>query len=377
MKVVRKEKAHVKKQTAAVNKRLLSLVLLLVFLGLIAVIDASAPQALNSFGDKFYFFKQQGLWAAIGVAAMLAISRISYNFWKKMATPLFFGSLILLVAVLIPNLSYKALGARRWLDLGLFSLQPSEVIKLALVIYFAKLAESKKPILSYFIPLTLIIALVMLQPDLGTTIIISLTAFSQIFVSGVNLVHFFGTGILAILSGIGLILASPYRRDRLTTFLETTSDPLGKGYHIRQILLGLGSGGIFGAGLGASRQKYLFLPEASTDSIFAVIAEELGFLGGIALIALFVYFAYLGFKIARNSPDVFAQVAAVGITSWISGQAIVNISSMVSLTPLTGVPLPFFSYGGSSLVMILVGCGILLSISRSSVGSIKQIRHGK
>ena len=239
----------------------------------------------------------------------------------------------------------------------------SEVVKFAICLYFAKLASKGKSAISYFIPIVIVIILIMLQPDLGSTLVVMAIAFSQIFVSGINFGYFALAGIVGALGTLGLVLISPYRKDRLLTFFEMTRDPLGKSYHIRQVLIALGSGGIFGVGLGASRQKYLFLPEAATDSIFAVIAEELGLVGSVVLIGLFVYFVILGFKVARNAPDKFSQVLAVGITSWIGGQAFLNIASMVALVPLTGIPLPFFSYGGSSLVTVLIACGILLNIS--------------
>lgn len=357
-----------------VDKPLFYLVLVLTFLGLVAVADASAPQALASFNDRYYFLKQQGLSAGIGVVVFFILSKIKYTFWEKLATPAFFLSILLLIMVLIPNLSYKALGARRWIDLGFFSFQPSELIKLTLIMYFAKLIKAGKFPASYFIPLAIILVLIMLQPDLGTAITISLVALSQIFVSGINLLYFFGSLVLGAIAVVGLILISPYRRDRLQTFFEATGDVLGKGYHIRQILLALGSGGIFGVGLGASRQKYLFLPEAATDSIFAVIAEEVGFIGGVVLIALFVFFVFEGFRIARSTPDKFGQGLAVGITAWIGGQFFLNLASMTALTPLTGIPLPFFSYGGSSLVMILAACGILLNISSHETKKITSRR---
>lgn len=344
-----------------------NLVLVMIFLGLIAVADSSAPQALAFFNDKFYFLKQQAIWAFIGIIAFFIASKIKYTFWEKFATPFFFVSLILLIVVLIPQVSYKALGARRWIDLGFFSFQPTELIKLSLVLYFAKLAKYSKSIASYLIPVAVLVGLIMLQPDLGTALVVSVIAFSQIFISGVNLWHFFLAGALGVAAVVVLIITSPYRLDRLNTFFESTSDPLGTGYHIRQILLGLGSGGIFGVGIGEGRQKHLFLPEASTDSIFAVIGEEMGFIGGIVIIALFGFFIYKGFKIASQSPDKFSQAAATGITVWIGGQTFLNIASMVSLVPLTGIPLPFFSYGGSSLVMISLACGILLNIGKFAI----------
>jgi cell division protein FtsW len=361
-----KRKTNLSKQRKTFDKGLLYSVLVLLFLGLVAVADASAPQALAQFNDKFYFFKQQILWAGIGVVSMFVVSLINYKFWEKVATPFFFVTFVLLIAVLIPGLSYEALGARRWISVPFVNFQPAELIKLSLALYFAKLAKSEKGSISYFLPLAGVLGLIMLQPDLGSALSISVVGLSQIFISGISLIHFTLAGILGIGATAILILTSPYRRDRLTTFLQGVEDPLGKGYHVRQILLALGSGGIFGVGIGASRQKYLFLPEASTDSIFAIIAEELGLFGAVAIIGIFAFFLFRGFKIARSAPDKFSQVLAVGLTAWIGGQAFLNIASMVALVPLTGIPLPFFSYGGSSLVMILVACGILLNISTHS-----------
>lgn len=341
------------------------LILILVTIGLVFVADISTPQALNYFNDKFFFLRQQALWAGIGIVAMIVTSHIDYRLWKKIAVPFFFVSVLLLIAVLIPGISLKALGARRWISLGHINFQPSEVIKLSLALYLAKVADSKiiKP-LAFFIPLAVVCGLIMIQPDLGTTLVVGLLGITQIFVSGIPILYFVGSLLLGIVSVGVLILVSPYRRDRLMTFLNVTSDPLGKEYHIRQILLALGSGGLFGLGIGQSRQKYLFLPEASTDSIFAAIAEEIGFIGSFILILLFIYFIYKAFRICANAPDQFSKILAVGITSWIGGQIILNLSSMTALTPLTGIPLPFFSYGGTSLLMILAACGILLNISR-------------
>ena len=362
-----KRKTNLSKQRKTFDKGLLYSVLILTFLGLVAVADASAPQALAQFNDKFYFFKQQIVWAGIGVVLMFLVSLINYKFWEKVATPFFFVSVALLIAVLVPGLSYEALGARRWILLPFISFQPAELIKLSLALYFAKLAHNNKSSASYFLPLAIILGLIMLQPDLGSALSVSVIALCQIFVSGISLFHFFVAGGIGVVATTILILISPYRRDRLMTFLQGATDPQGTGYHVRQILLALGSGGIFGVGIGASRQKYLFLPEASTDSIFAIIAEELGLLGSIAIIGIFAYFLFRGFKIASLAPDKFSGVLAVGLTSWIGGQTFLNIASMVALVPLTGIPLPFFSYGGSSLVMILIACGILLNISTHSL----------
>lgn len=369
---MRNGESKLSKQKKSVDKKLLFLILIFVAFGLVAVADASAPQALNSYGDKFYLFKQQLVWAGIGLVVMAITSKIKYTFWEKLATPLFFVSLILLLAVLLPRLGFSALGARRWIFLGPINFQPSEVIKFAVCVYFAKLASRAKGAFSYLIPLAVIILLVMLQPDLGTTLIVVMIGISQIFVSGISLWYLLGAMVLGVLAGIPLILFSSYRRERLLTFLQITQDPLGNSYHMRQILLGLGSGGIFGVGLGASRQKYSFLPEAATDSIFAVIAEELGLIGGIIVILLFIYFVIRALKIAGSAPDIFAKTLTVGIAVWVGGQAFLNIASMVSVVPLTGIPLPFISYGGSGLVMILAACGILLNISRFAVSGVSH-----
>lgn len=357
-------KLKLSKQKKSVDRSLLILIIVFVILGLVAVADASAPQALNAYQDKFFFLRQQAEWVGIGLVALFVCSKINYSFWQRIATPLFFATLALLLVVLFPHFSFSALGARRWISLGPVNFQPSELIKLSLAFYFAKLASKKKGPLSYFLPLMAVAVLIMLQPDLGTTLVVAVIGLSQVFISGVNLLYFFFALLAGAVLTMGLILASPYRRARLLTFLQVTEDPLGKGYHIRQVLLALGSGGIFGVGLGASRQKFLFLPEASTDSIFAIIAEELGLIGAVAIVILFVFFFLKGFKIASMAPDKFSEVLAAGITAWICGQAFLNIASMVALVPLTGIPLPFLSYGGSSLVTTLAACGILLNISK-------------
>jgi cell division protein FtsW len=232
------------------------------------------------------------------------------------------------------------------------------------VLYFAKLAESKKGFFAYILPLFIVCFLIMLQPDLGTTLVVAAIGMAQIFVAGVSAVKFLGLLILSSFLGFALIWFSDYRRDRLLTFLKQVTDPLGKSYHISQILISLGLGGFWGVGLGESRQKYLFLPETATDSIFAIIAEEIGFVGSVVLISLFIYLIYRGFKIAVLSSDIFAKMTAFGFTVWIASQAFLNLASMTSLTPLTGIPLPFISYGGSSLIMILMSAGIVLNISK-------------
>lgn len=363
---MRRGKIKLEKQKKAVDRSLFFLILSLILLGLIAVADASAPQALNVFNDKFFLLKQQFVSALIGVTLLLVVSKINYKFWEKVATPFFIVTLALLLVVLIPGVGSKFLGARRWISLGPVNFQPSELIKLSIAMYFAKVASAKKGAASFFIPLAIVLGLIMLQPDLGTALVVAVIGLSQIFVSGINLFYFLGGSLIGGLITLLLIIFSPYRKDRLLTFFEMTGDPLGKGYHIRQVLLGLGSGGLFGVGIGQSRQKYLFLPEASTDSIFSIILEELGFFGGVILILIFLYFVFRGLKIVKNAPDDFSKVLSLGIVTWIGGQAFLNMASMSALLPLTGIPLPFFSYGGTSLVMILISCGILLNIGKNT-----------
>jgi cell division protein FtsW len=341
------------------------LILILTFLGIVFIADASAPQAIRHFDDRFYFLKQQAVWAGIGIFLFFVISKINYRFWFYISPYLFALSLFFLVLVIIPQFGSKALGARRWLDFGPFGFQPSEFVKFALILYFSRLAELKKGIFSFAIPLFLVAFLIMLQPDLGTTLLIISIGIVQIFVSGVSFLNIFLLVFSSSFLGFLLILFSDYRRARLMTFLKQTSDPLGKDYHISQVLISLGLGGLWGVGLGESKQKYLFLPEAATDSIFAVIAEEVGFVGSLFFISLFVYLVYRGLRIALLARDDFSKMAVVGFVVWVGSQVILNLGSMTALTPLTGVPLPFISYGGSSLLTLLVSAGIILNISRS------------
>ncbi len=353
------------KKTTNDGRALLILTIILTFLGLLAVADASAPQALSYFHDGFYFVKQQAIWAVLGFGALFAALVIDYSVWKKFASIIFAINIVLLIAVLIPGVGSKILGARRWISFGGVTIQPSELIKLSLILYLAKLTDLKKPFLNLVIPIVAVAGLVMLQPDLGTTIIVLIIGMTQLFIAGVSVLPFIGTGILGAIGGFILIITSTYRRQRLTTFLNASTDPLNSAnYHIRQVLIALGSGGVFGVGLGQGKQKYLFLPESATDSVFANIGEELGFVGGIFVIGLLSYFIYKMMRIATRAPDHFSTVLAAGIIAWVCAQMFLNLASMVALVPLTGVPLPFFSYGGSSLTIILFAIGVLLNISK-------------
>ncbi len=340
---------------------LLSFVLLLI-LGILFLMDVSAPQGLQFFGDRFYFVKQQLFSLVIGTVLLVLFSLIDYRIFSKLSVLIFFLSLLLLVLLLVPGLGQKFLGARRWLYIGSFGFQPSEVVKFSLVVYFASLIEKKKPLLSFLIPLSFVAFLIMLQPDLGTTLVIVAIGFAMIFVSGVSLRHFLLIGILFFLLVLVAIFTSSYRRDRFLSFLNQIEDPLGKTYHVNQIIISLGLGGWFGRGIGNSQQKYLFLPEAATDSIFAVIAEEIGFLGSTFLILLFVYFLYSGLRIALKVSDTFGKMLVFGFLVWVASQTFLNIGAVTAVLPLTGIPLPFFSYGGSSLISLMAAIGVVINV---------------
>ncbi len=346
---------------------LIFLVLGLTIFGVIMVGNASVLEAYRDFGDKFYYFRLQAIWAFLGFLIFFFLSFFDYHRWEKFAITLMIFSLFFLIIVLIPGVGLKVLGARRWLSFGPINFQPAELTKLSFIIYLATFLSNKRKLWPFLIILGILLGLIMLEPDLGTAVILASTSLVVYFVSGGSLLSLFLIGVVGILSGIALVFLSPYRRERLTTFLNPAHDPLGASYHIRQILIAIGSGGWFGVGLGQSRQKYEYLPAVTTDSIFAVIAEELGFVGAVAILLIFLILLWRGMKIAKEAPDDFGKLLAVGITSWIGFQALVNLSAMVALVPLTGVPLPFISYGGSSLVLTLAGMGILANIAKQKV----------
>lgn len=340
------------------------LVVCLTLFGLLMISSSSVVTAARDFGDKWYYLKLQAEWAAIGLVGFFFISRYPHTRLEKLALPGLIISLVLLLAVLVPGIGTKILGARRWINLGLFVLQPAEITKLSLTLYLASLL--KKPagkFLPFLVSLGACALLVLIEPDLGTALILCGIGIAIFFVSGGKLLYLLTSLPLAGLLIIALVVLSPYRASRLKTFFDYTHDPLGASYQIRQALIGLGSGGIFGRGLGQSRQKYEFLPEVNTDSIFAVIGEELGLTGTLGTLAVFLLFVYTGLQIAKSAKHPFSANLAIGITAWIGWQSLINISSLVALTPLTGIPLPFVSYGGSSLVVILLASGILVNIA--------------
>lgn len=355
------------------NYLLIITVFALVVFGLIMMASASSVISYEKFGENYYYFRHQLLFGVLfGFIAFIFTSRINYHVWQKFAGVALLVTLTLLILVFIPGLGLKAGGASRWLHLGSFTIQPTEIVKLTFLLYLATWLEKRgKGVKDWkygFLPFIFILGVIgfltMLQPDLGTFSIIIITAIIVYFVAGAGWPQLAAIGIGGVTLFLLLIKIAPYRMARFTVFLNPGLDPQGIGYHINQALLAIGSGGLFGRGLGKSIQKFQYLPEASGDSIFAVIAEELGFLRILLLIGLFALFAYLGFKIAKAVPDNFGKLVATGIVGWLGFQAFINIAAMANLIPLTGIPLPFISYGGTALMVSLAAVGILVNISK-------------
>lgn len=338
----------------------------MVIFGIMMVYNASSFEAFTTFKDKYHFLKEQGLWASFGFMLLLIAYRLDYHVWYKMALPLLILSILLLLVLFIPGRGIVLLGARRWLDLGFITLQPSELTKLSLIIYLSAwfCRQEKGRLWAFLLLFVLIIGLIILQPDMGTAIVLASSSLVLYFLSGAPIVQFLLLFPVIGILGILLVVKEPYRLSRLLTFLNVDRDPLGASYHIRQALIALGSGGLTGVGLGQSLQKYSYLPESTTDSIFAIIAEELGLVGALVVILVFIFIILRGIRIASMAPDRFGKLLALGITSFLAIQIIINLSALVALIPLTGVPLPFISYGGSSLVISLVSIGILLNIAK-------------
>lgn len=354
---------------------ILIITIILIFFGAIMIASAGVFFGKSRFDDAYFFLKHQVIFGIIpGLLIMFFVSKINYLWWKKISVPLFFIAIVSLVLLFIPGLGTKIQGASRWLALGPISFQPSEFMKLAIILYLAVWLEGREGKLSNFkeglVPFIVIIGLVGLliikQPDMGSLGLIILVAIIMFFASGVPLQFifylFFGGGLVALI----LIKLEPYRMNRLTSFLDPSQDPQGIGYQINQALIAVGTGGFLGLGLGHSRQKFNYLPEPVGDSIFAVVCEELGFVGGSLVVVLFLLFALRGYKIAQNAPDTFSRFVAIGITSWVIFQAFINIMAITGFMPLTGIPLPFISYGSTSLIFVLTGVGILLNISKYS-----------
>jgi len=355
--------------------------LLLLFLGLVMVFSASSVRSYASFGSSYTFAAKQGTFIAMGLPLMWAASRLPVRFWRMAGYPLLLASVVLLVAVLLPAIGKEVDGARRWIPLpGGLNLQPSELAKLALVLWGSDLLVRKKRLLGdwkhLFIPLVpvtcLVLALVMLEPDMGTTMATTVVVVALLWVIGTPLRYFAVFLVTLVSLAAVLAVAEPYRMARLVGFIDPCADHhrLDGGFQACQGLLAMGSGGIFGVGLGASREKWAGgLPNAHTDFVFAIIGEELGLLGSLTVLALFATLVYGGIRVAKRTTDPFSRLVAAGITTWLGAQATINIGAVVGLLPITGIPLPLVSFGGSSLLLTLVAIGMLLSFARSEPGA--------
>jgi len=348
---------------------LLTIVIILSIFGIFMIYDASSYVAFRDFGDKYHYVKDQFVWFALGMLGLLFFAHFNYHRLYNLSLPILFVAIVLLVLVFVSGIGVKLLGARRWVNLGAFLLQPAEFVKLALAIYLSSWMSHKEKgrFLAFLLLLGLVLFLVILQPDIGTAVVILSEALVIYFLSGGNILYFFY--LLPILAGVGYILIkiAPYRAERLSTFFNFNQSIESSSYHIRQVLIAFGSGGLSGVGLGNSLQKYAYLPESTTDSIFAIVAEEFGFIGASTLIVLFAILVWRGFYIAIHAKDNLGKLLAGGITTFLAVQAIINLAAQTAVVPLTGIPLPFISYGGSALIVDLCSIGILLNISRQSM----------
>lgn len=347
---------------------LLISVIILTLFGLFMIYDVSSFVAFRDFGDKYHYIKDQFLWVVLGFGALTFFTIFDYRKLYALALPILLTALVLLTLVFIPGIGVGFLGAHRWIDMGFFLLQPAEFVKLGLAIYLAAWFSNKEKgrLPAFLLLLVLVLGLVMVEPDMGTTIVILAEALIIYFLSGANIFYF--SLIVPLIGFLGylLIKVSPYRTKRLDTFLNIDLSQESS-YHVKQILIALGSGGLLGVGLGNSLQKYAYLPESTTDSIFAIIAEELGFVGAVGLVLFFIFIISRCFRVVVNCRDNFGKLLAGGITTFLAIQTVINLAAQTALIPLTGIPLPFISYGGSALIVDLAAIGILLNISRRSV----------
>jgi cell division protein FtsW len=345
---------------------------LLVLLGLIMVLSASAANALAYESSSWFYFKRHVMWLGLGTFALMVTMRIDYRFWQKVATPILLLAVTLLTLVLIPGVGVTVNGSTRWLGWGPLTLQPSEIAKIAVIVYCADLL-ARRPgwaaqltVVPVLVILMYVSFLVMLQPNLGTTIIICAIVMAMLFAAGVQMRN---VALLAALFGVvaGLLaVVEPYRMRRLIGYRDLWGNRGSTSYQTFQSLISVSNGGITGVGLGASRGKWGYLPFAHTDFIFAILAEELGLVGAVTVIAVFLMIGVLGFAVASHAPDRFGMLVSIGITAWILVQAFINIGVTLGLLPVTGVPLPFLSFGGSSLVVTMGSFGILLNVARHS-----------
>lgn len=358
--------------TAPLDTVLFTSVAALVGIGLVMVFSASSATAYAQHGDIAYYLKRQLVWLAVGLCGAYALYRIDYHRLKSLAPYLLVFAIFALVLVFVPHVGLGVNGGRRWIGTSAISVEPSEFAKLALVIYLAAILSARgeritslaRGLVPACIPVAIMAVLVLKEPDMGTASLLLFTSFALFFAAGARLIHLVAVAFVTVPFAALTVLASPYRRARVFAFVDPWKDPLNTGFHIVQSLLALGSGGLFGVGLGASRAKFFYLPEQYTDFIFSVLGEELGLIGTLAVIALFVIVAYRAIRIALAAPDRFGFFLAIGCAAMITIQAFVNIGVVSSSWPVTGVPLPFISFGGSSLVVNLLAVAIIANVGR-------------
>jgi cell division protein FtsW len=363
----------------SVDGTILMAAALLTLIGLVMVYSASAVVAQNRFHDSLYFLKRQAAWLGFGFLLLHIASRLDYLVWRKLTLPILGVTAILLLVVLLPSLGVAAKGARRWFHIGAVSVQPAEMAKLATVLYLAMYVTRKEgrmaELVSGFLPPLVVVGLfgglILMQPDLGTVLVLGTVTLGVLFLGGARLKHLCGLIPIALILLIVAIWKSPYRLQRLMSFLDPGKDPTGVAFQVNQSFLAFGSGKVFGVGLGEGKQKLFFLPEAHTDFVLALVGEELGLIGTALIIILFSVLAFKGFQIAGRAREPFGRYLALGITLLIGVQVLVNAGVATGLLPTKGLTLPLVSYGGSSLLMTLLSIGILLSISRDRQGGRK------
>lgn len=350
---------------------LVGLVGVLVVIGLVMVLSASSVQSQREFGSTWSYFLRQSIWTVLSLGVLAFFYRVDYRRWRPLIPVLLAGCLVLLFAVLIPGVGTEVNGARSWLAMGFFRVQPAELMKLALLLFTAdllarranRLDDARLTLVPVITVVGITVGLMMLQPDLGSTMVMGAIVFSVLFVAGIPLGRLGGVFAAGSAVAMALALGKEYRRDRLLAFLDPQADPQNVTYQISQSLTGVASGGWLGVGLGESRAKWGFLPNAHTDFIFAIIAEELGLLGALLVVGLFLAFGVLGIRAALHAPDRFGTLVAAGVTAWILAQAFVNVGGVVGILPITGLTLPFVSFGGTSLLVTMAATGILLNIA--------------
>jgi cell division protein FtsW len=355
---------------------LLAVIVVLNLIGLVMILSASSVTALQYEGSSYYYFERQLLWLFAGSIVFLISLRIDYRLWRKLAVPMVAVSMLLLVVVLLPGIGQNVNGSSRWIGVGTFGVQPSEFAKLAMLVFAADLLarrqswinDTRVTLRPVMVAFGLFALLIMLQPNLGTTIVLAAITFTVLFVAGTPLASLAGWGLAGCcIAGIAS-MGESYRRARILAFLHPWNDPLNTGYQTIQSQVSVASGGWLGVGLGASKAKWGFLPYAHTDFIFAIISEEVGLVGAMAVVGLFVALGFLGIRTGLHTADPFGRMLAIGITTWLCVQAFVNIGAVIGVLPITGVPLPFISFGGSSLLATMAGAGILLNVARTAPG---------